>query len=52
MEFVPYFNGKYLAVAASLNGGNALATFISTLQQWSLELGSSLPQSKLRINYL
>ncbi|XP_073984436.1 sedoheptulokinase-like isoform X2 [Rhodnius prolixus] len=47
MEFVPYFNGKYLAVAASLNGGNALATFISTLQQWSLELGSSLPQSTL-----
>lgn len=47
MEFVPYFNGKYLAVAASLNGGNALATFITMLQQWSVELGSPLPQSTL-----
>lgn len=47
VEFVPYFDGKYLAVAASLNGGNALATFVSMLQQWTVELGSPLPQSKL-----
>ncbi|KAK9503822.1 hypothetical protein O3M35_010297 [Rhynocoris fuscipes] len=46
-EFLPYFEGKYLAVAASLNGGNALATFITMLQQWCLELGSPLPQSTL-----
>ncbi|KAL1132231.1 hypothetical protein AAG570_010188 [Ranatra chinensis] len=47
VEFLPYFEGKYLAVAAALNGGNVLATFISMLQQWTLELGCSIPQSKL-----
>ena len=45
MEFLPYFDGKYLAVAAALNGGNVLASFVAMLQQWALELGSSLPQS-------
>nr|CAD7585988.1 unnamed protein product [Timema genevievae] len=28
VEYFPYFNDRYLAVAASLNGGNALATFV------------------------
>lgn len=45
--FLPYFTGKYLAVAAALNGGNALATFVGMLQQWTVELGSPLPQSKI-----
>ncbi|XP_049858512.1 sedoheptulokinase-like [Schistocerca gregaria] len=45
--YFPYFSGRYLAVAASLNGGNALATFVRTLQQWTLELGFSVPQSKV-----
>lgn len=49
VEYFPYFEGKYLAVAASLNGGNALATFISMLQQWTLDLGFNIPQSKFFI---
>lgn len=44
VEYFPYFNDKYLAVAASLNGGNALATFVRMLQQWTMELGFSVPQ--------
>ncbi|RXG60882.1 Sedoheptulokinase [Armadillidium vulgare] len=39
VDYFPYFDGSYLAVAASLNGGNALAAFVRTLQQWVLELG-------------
>ncbi|KAJ8680526.1 hypothetical protein QAD02_016313 [Eretmocerus hayati] len=47
IEYFPYFEDKYLAVAASLNGGNTLATFVKSLQQWTLELGFSVPQSKV-----
>lgn len=46
IAYYPYFDGKYLAVAASLNGGNALATFVQMLQQWTVELGFSVPQCK------
>ncbi|XP_050720417.1 sedoheptulokinase-like isoform X2 [Eriocheir sinensis] len=46
IEYFPFFR-SYLAVAASLNGGNALAAFVRMLQQWSLDLGSSVPQSKI-----
>lgn len=46
VEYFPYFNGKYLAVAASLNGGNALATFVKMIQQWTMELGFNVPQCK------
>ncbi|XP_060529339.1 sedoheptulokinase-like [Cylas formicarius] len=45
--YFPYFNKQFIAVAASLNGGNTLATFVKTLQQWTLELGFSVPQSKV-----
>lgn len=45
VEYFPYFDGQYLAVATSLNGGNALATFVKMLQQWTLELGFNVPQS-------
>lgn len=44
VEYIPYFNHTYVAIAASLNGGNCLATFVKTLQQWALELGYSVPQ--------
>lgn len=47
IEHLPYFNNTYLAVAASLNGGNVLATFVKMLQQWMLELGFPIPQSKV-----
>uniref|UniRef100_A0A1B6GLB0 Sedoheptulokinase n=1 Tax=Cuerna arida TaxID=1464854 RepID=A0A1B6GLB0_9HEMI len=45
VEYFPYFEGKYLAVATALNGGNALATFVQMLQQWTLDLGFNMPQS-------
>ncbi|KAF7272156.1 sedoheptulokinase-like isoform X2 [Rhynchophorus ferrugineus] len=47
VEYFPYFNNQYIAVAASLNGGNTLATFVKMIQQWTLELGFSVPQSKV-----
>uniref|UniRef100_A0A6A7G467 Sedoheptulokinase-like n=2 Tax=Hirondellea gigas TaxID=1518452 RepID=A0A6A7G467_9CRUS len=47
MEYFPFMGGRYLSVAASLNGGNALATFVRTLQQWTLDLGCQVPQSKI-----
>ena len=46
INYFPYFDDRYLAVAASLNGGNALAAFVKMLQQWTLELGFSVPQCK------
>ncbi|GJQ85007.1 hypothetical protein Trydic_g3669 [Trypoxylus dichotomus] len=47
IEYYPFFHNQYLAVAASLNGGNVLATFVRMLQQWTMELGFSVPQSKV-----
>ncbi|XP_044753729.1 sedoheptulokinase-like isoform X2 [Coccinella septempunctata] len=47
MTYLPYFNNTFLAVAASLNGGNSLATFVRVLQQWILEFGFSIPQGKV-----
>lgn len=44
IEYFPYFESKYLAVAASLNGGNTLAAFIKMVQEWSLEMGSMINQ--------
>ena len=46
VQYYPYFDDKYLAVAASLNGGNVLAAFVRMLQQWTMELGFSVPQSE------
>uniref|UniRef100_A0A8D0L3E0 Sedoheptulokinase n=1 Tax=Sphenodon punctatus TaxID=8508 RepID=A0A8D0L3E0_SPHPU len=43
----PYFSGNYLAVAASLNGGNVLATFVDMLAQWTAELGLEVQESTL-----
>lgn len=36
----PYFQNTYLAVAASLNGGNVLATFVAMLTSWMKEFGN------------
>lgn len=47
VEHLPYFHDTYLVVAASLNGGNVLATFVKMLQQWMLEFGFPIPQSKV-----
>lgn len=47
LEAFPYFGGRYLAVAASLNGGNVLAIFVRMLQQWMHQLGTGIPESAI-----
>ncbi|XP_068186586.1 sedoheptulokinase isoform X2 [Antennarius striatus] len=47
ISYVPYFKDSYLAVAASLNGGNVLATFVETLTAWLKELDVELSESCL-----
>uniref|UniRef100_A0A224YYS5 Sedoheptulokinase n=1 Tax=Rhipicephalus zambeziensis TaxID=60191 RepID=A0A224YYS5_9ACAR len=47
LEAFPYFGGRYLAVAASLNGGNVLAVFVRMLQQWMHQLGTGIPESAI-----
>ena len=42
-----FVQGRYIAVAASLTGGNALAAFIKMIQLWCVELGCNVPQSKI-----
>ncbi|XP_049638379.1 sedoheptulokinase isoform X2 [Suncus etruscus] len=39
VAYFPYFDRTYLAVAASLNGGNVLATFVHMVVQWMADLG-------------
>ncbi|GAB5580632.1 coiled-coil domain-containing protein 54 [Prionailurus iriomotensis] len=39
VTYFPYFDRTYLAVAASLNGGNVLAAFVHMLVQWMADLG-------------
>ncbi|XP_034538788.1 sedoheptulokinase [Notolabrus celidotus] len=47
ITYFPYFNDSYLAVAASLNGGNVLATFVKMLRAWMKDLGAELSDSCL-----
>nr|XP_046267008.1 sedoheptulokinase [Scatophagus argus] len=47
VSYFPYFEDLYLAVAASLNGGNALATFVEMIAAWMKELGVELSDSCL-----
>lgn len=47
VDYLPYFGSRYVAVAASLSGGNVMAAFVRTLQQWTHELGVSVPQAKI-----
>ncbi|NXY72617.1 SHPK Sedoheptulokinase, partial [Glareola pratincola] len=47
VTYFPYFNGDYLAVAASLNGGNVLATFVDMVAQWTEELGFQIQESAI-----
>ena len=39
IEYFPYFDDRYIAVAASLTGGNVMAAFVHILQQWTHDLG-------------
>ncbi|KAK1331504.1 hypothetical protein QTO34_009461 [Cnephaeus nilssonii] len=45
VAYFPYFDRTYLAVAASLNGGNVLATFVQMLVQWTADLGVEVEES-------
>ncbi|TKS83599.1 Sedoheptulokinase [Collichthys lucidus] len=45
ISYFPYFKDSYLAVAASLNGGNVLGTFVEMLTAWMKELGAELSDS-------
>uniref|UniRef100_A0A8C5M040 Sedoheptulokinase n=1 Tax=Leptobrachium leishanense TaxID=445787 RepID=A0A8C5M040_9ANUR len=47
VAYFPYFNHRYLAVAASLNGGNVFASFIAMLSQWVAELGLDISDSDI-----
>ncbi|XP_078080723.1 sedoheptulokinase [Mustelus asterias] len=47
VTYFPYFDGIYLAVAAALNGGNVLASFVEMLKQWTQELGQEVPESTI-----
>ncbi|XP_024066992.1 sedoheptulokinase isoform X3 [Terrapene carolina triunguis] len=47
VAYFPYFDGNYLAVAASLNGGNVLATFVDMLARWMAELGYEVLESNV-----
>uniref|UniRef100_A0A8D2DG37 Sedoheptulokinase n=1 Tax=Sciurus vulgaris TaxID=55149 RepID=A0A8D2DG37_SCIVU len=45
VAYFPYFDRTYLGVAASLNGGNVLATFVHMLVQWMADLGLAVEES-------
>ncbi|XP_062341298.1 sedoheptulokinase [Osmerus eperlanus] len=47
VSYFPYFKNSYLAVAASLNGGNVLASFVGMLSSWMKELGVDMSDSSL-----
>uniref|UniRef100_A0A665T5Y9 Sedoheptulokinase n=1 Tax=Echeneis naucrates TaxID=173247 RepID=A0A665T5Y9_ECHNA len=47
ISYFPYFDSSYLAVAASLNGGNVLANFVEMLTAWMKELDAELSDSCL-----
>lgn len=47
ISYFPYFESTYLAVAASLNGGNVLARFVEMLTSWMRDLGAELSDSCL-----
>lgn len=47
VSYFPYFYNSYLAVAASLNGGNVMAAFVEMLTSWMRELGAEMSDSCL-----
>ncbi|XP_048222948.1 sedoheptulokinase isoform X3 [Perognathus longimembris pacificus] len=47
VAYFPYFENTYLGVAASLNGGNVLATFVHMLVQWMADLGLEVEESSV-----
>ncbi|KPP67856.1 sedoheptulokinase-like, partial [Scleropages formosus] len=51
VSYFPYFDG-YLAVAASLNGGNVMATFVEMLIAWMKELGVDMDDSTVYVQLI
>lgn len=47
IEYFPYFENEFLAVAASLNGGNVLSCFVNMVQGWTRELGHIVSDIKI-----
>ncbi|XP_045172025.2 sedoheptulokinase-like [Mercenaria mercenaria] len=47
ISFFPFFNQKFLAVAASLNGGNTLSAFVKMLQNWFGSFGVALDKQDI-----
>ena len=45
VECWPYFGSQQLAVAASLNGGNVLMSFVDMLKEWVMELCQIAPNT-------
>ncbi|XP_076867763.1 sedoheptulokinase [Brachyhypopomus gauderio] len=45
IAYFPYFGNSYLAVAAALNGGNIMATFVGMLTDWMKELGLEVSEA-------
>ncbi|XP_033730547.1 sedoheptulokinase-like [Pecten maximus] len=47
IQYFPYFDGTYLAMAASLNGGNVLSNMVSMLQQWFKTFGFHVDEDNI-----
>lgn len=47
IDYFPYFDDQYLAVAASLNGGNVLVAFVKMLHQWIKYLGAEISEKDI-----
>lgn len=47
IEYYPFFDTEFLAVAASLNGGNVLSGFVQMVKAWTIELGSPVSEAKI-----
>ncbi|XP_067136812.1 sedoheptulokinase-like [Centruroides vittatus] len=47
IDYFPFFDNRYLAVAASLNGGNVLASFVKMLHQWTTLLGADISEANI-----
>ncbi|KAL5235666.1 hypothetical protein ACI65C_003076 [Semiaphis heraclei] len=47
VEYFPYFDNYFLAVAASLNGGNVLDFFVRSVFSWVSALGLTITEDEL-----
>lgn len=48
IEYFPYFENQFLAVAASLNGGNVLDFFVKSVLSWVSVLGLTITEGNLK----